>query len=91
MNTLANQILNELHVLSYEELKHIVESVDVIEDSIDATVKKVYEDVKKFHKVLLKSFVTPQKAIEMADEKSLLIILKYLGKVLIPISSTTFI
>ena len=44
------------------------------ESSIDATVRKVYEDVKKYHKVLLKSLITPDKAAEMADEKSLLMV-----------------
>ncbi len=44
------------------------------ENSIDATVRKVYEDVKKFHKVLLKSFITPQKAVELADDKCLLMV-----------------
>ena len=44
------------------------------ESSIDATVRKVYEDVKKFHKVLLNSFVTPDKACELANEKSLLMV-----------------
>ena len=41
MGTLSNQILNELHVLSYEELKHIVESVDIIENSITATTQEI--------------------------------------------------
>lgn len=45
------------------------------ENSIDATVRKVYEDVKKFHKVLLKSLITPQKAVELANDKSLLMVL----------------
>ena len=45
------------------------------ENSIDATVRKVYEDIKKFHNVLLKSFVTPQKAVELANDKSLLMVL----------------
>ncbi|MBE6131039.1 MAG: 50S ribosomal protein L9 [Erysipelotrichaceae bacterium] len=44
------------------------------ENSIDATVRKVYEDVKKYHKVLLKSFVTPDKAADIADDKSLLMV-----------------
>lgn len=45
------------------------------ENSIDATVKKVYEDVKKYHKVLLKSFITPTKAAELTNDKSLLMVL----------------
>ncbi len=45
------------------------------ENSIDATVRKVYEDIKRFHKVLLKSFITPDKAVELANEKSLLMVL----------------
>lgn len=44
------------------------------ENSIDATVRKVYGDVKRYHKVLLKSLITPQKAVELADDKSLLMI-----------------
>ena len=44
------------------------------ENSIDATVKKVYEDVKKYHKVLLKSLITPTKACELVNDKSLLMV-----------------
>ena len=45
------------------------------ENSIDSTVRKVYEDIKKFHKVLLKSMITPEKAVELAKDKSLLMVL----------------
>ena len=45
------------------------------ENNIDATVRKVYEDIKRFHKVLLKSMITPAKAVELANEKSLLMVL----------------
>lgn len=37
MNDLTRNILEELNVLSRDELHHIVEKVDVIEDSIDVT------------------------------------------------------
>ena len=45
------------------------------ENSIDSTVRKVYEDIKRFHKVLLKSMITPEKAVELATDKSLLMVL----------------
>lgn len=41
MSSLSRQILSELNVLSYSELKHIVESVDIIENSIDATTQEI--------------------------------------------------
>ena len=41
MNSLSHQILSELNVLSYDELKNIVDSVDVIEDSINATTQEI--------------------------------------------------
>lgn len=37
MSSLTNNILDELKILSYDELKDIVTKVDVIEDSIDTT------------------------------------------------------
>ena len=40
MGTLTNNILDELKILSYDELKDIVEKVDVIENSIDMTTKE---------------------------------------------------
>ena len=40
MGTLTNNILDELKILSYNELKDIVEKVDVIENSIDITTKE---------------------------------------------------
>lgn len=45
------------------------------ESSIDTTVKKVYEDVKKYHKVLHKVFITPEKACEMVNDKTILMVL----------------
>lgn len=44
------------------------------ENMIDATVKKVYDDVKKYHQTLHKVFITPNKAVELANSKSLLMI-----------------
>ena len=37
MNSLSHNILNELSIMSYEELQNVVSKVDVIEDSIDHT------------------------------------------------------
>lgn len=42
--------------------------------SIDATVKKVYDDVKNYHRTLYKALITPEKAVELVDEQSLLIV-----------------
>lgn len=44
------------------------------ESQIDPTVKKVYEDVKRYHRTLHKVFVTPEKAAELVNDKSLLMI-----------------
>ena len=41
MNTLTNNILDELKILSYDELKDIVDKVDIIEDSIDKTTQEL--------------------------------------------------
>lgn len=40
MSSLTNNILDELKILSYDELNNIVDKVDIIEDSIDATTKE---------------------------------------------------
>lgn len=41
MSTLTNNILDELKILSYDELKDIVDKVDIIEDSIDKTTQEL--------------------------------------------------
>ena len=40
MSSLANNILDELKILSYDELDDIVDKVDIIEDNIDATTQE---------------------------------------------------
>lgn len=40
MSSLANNILDELKILSYHELNSIIDKVDVIEESIDATTRE---------------------------------------------------
>ncbi len=44
------------------------------ESSIDATVKRVYEDVKRYHHTLHRLFISPEKAMELANDRSLLIV-----------------
>ena len=40
MSDLTHSILEELKIISHEELSNIVEKVDIIEDSIDATTNE---------------------------------------------------
>lgn len=41
MSSLANNILEELQIISYEELHDIIDKVDVIEESIDITTQEL--------------------------------------------------
>ena len=60
MSSLTKNILEELKILSYDELKDIVSKVDVIEDSIDATNKEF--GIKQLHRLREKK-CTPENSV----------------------------